>query len=398
MSVKSAKKKTGYSEQQQLQLVKGGKPYFDCLLEMIDQSVHFFHLQTYIFDEDTTGMQVASHLKQAAWRGVKVMVLVDGYASQHLSKNFVTELRQAGVRFRFFEPIFKRNHFYFGRRLHHKVAVADGHRALVGGVNIADKYNDLPGQLSWLDFAVNIEGKLARELCVVCWKTWKGFPVRTGRIPCGPPIASVTSLEMQPLLARMRRNDWVRAKNQISKSYIEMFSTAQNEVYLLCSYFLPGRILRRVMQLALKRGVKINVIMAGLSDVPMAKHAERFLYDWMLRNNVQIYEYQQRVLHGKVATCDSKWMTIGSYNVNNVSAYASIELNIDVLNETKAKELESILKNIMETECEQVTYEKHIRSKTWMVQLLRWASYELIRLIFYLFTFYFKQSKTAIRR
>jgi cardiolipin synthase len=104
------------------------------------------------------------------------------------------------------------------------------------------------------------------------------------------------------------------------------------------------------------------------------------------------------VLHGKVATCDSKWMTIGSYNVNNVSAYASIELNIDVLNETKTKELESILKNIMETECEQVTYEKHIRSKTWMVQLLRWASYELIRLIFYLFTFYFKQSKTAIRR
>ena len=398
MSSKSGKKKTGYSEQQHLDLVRGGKPYFDCLLQLIDQSTQYFHLQTYIFDEDETGLLVASHLKQAAWRGVKVMVLVDGYASQHLSKTFVSDLRQAGVRFRFFEPIFKRNHFYFGRRLHHKVAVADGQKALVGGVNIADKYNDLPGKPSWLDFAVYIEGKLARELCVVCWKTWKGFPVRTGRIPCGPQIAQNLSSEMQPLLARMRRNDWVRAKNQISKSYIEMLSTAQTEVNLLCSYFLPGRILRRVMQLACRRGVKINVIMAGLSDVPMAKHAERYLYDWLLRNNINIYEYQQRVLHGKVATCDSKWMTVGSYNVNNVSAYASIELNIDVLHEGKTKELEELLKTIMERDCEQVTYEKHLRSKTWLVQLLRWASYELIRIIFYLFTFYFKQKVSTTRR
>jgi cardiolipin synthase len=398
MSSKSGKKKTGYSEQQHLDLVRGGKPYFDCLLQLIDQSTQYFHLQTYIFDEDETGLLVASHLKQAAWRGVKVMVLVDGYASQHLSKTFVSDLRQAGVRFRFFEPIFKRNHFYFGRRLHHKVAVADGQQALVGGVNIADKYNDLPGKPSWLDFAVFIEGKLARELCVVCWKTWKGFPVRTGRIHCGPQISHNLSAEMQPLLARMRRNDWVRAKNQISKSYIEMLSTAQTEVNLLCSYFLPGRILRRVMQLACRRGVKINVIMAGLSDVPMAKHAERYLYDWLLRNNINIYEYQQRVLHGKVATCDSKWMTVGSYNVNNVSAYASIELNIDVLHEGKTKQLEELLKTIMELDCEQVTYEKHLRSKTWLVQLLRWASYELIRIIFYLFTFYFKQKVSTTRR
>jgi cardiolipin synthase len=177
-----------------------------------------------------------------------------------------------------------------------------------------------------------------------------------------------------------------------------MLSTAQVEVILLCSYFLPGRIIRRVLKLALRRGVKINLIIAGLSDVPLAKHAERFLYDWLLRNNIVIYEYQKGVLHGKVATCDSRWMTIGSYNINNVSAYASIELNIDVLHSGKTMELEDRLKQIIKNDCEQVTFDQHLKSKTWMIQLMRWASYELIRIVFYLFTFYFKQKEGLNRQ
>ena len=396
MSSRGKKKKSSYHEQEEIALVRGGTPYFEKILELIDQARHFIHLQTYIFDEDQTGLLVANHLKQAAWRGVKVMLMADGYASQNLSKAFISSLKEAGVHFRYFEPIFKRNHFYFGRRLHHKVLVVDGLTALVGGVNIADKYNDLPGSPSWLDFALLLKGRLVKELCVLCWKTWRGYPLKTGKLSCGP-VQPPPSFTDEPLLARMRRNDWVRAKNQISKSYIEMFSSAQKEVNLLCSYFLPGRIMRRVMQLALKRGVTINVIMAGFSDVPMAKHAERYLYDWLLRNKVNVFEYQQRVLHGKVATCDARWMTVGSYNINNISAYASIELNIDVLHKGKTMELESILKQIMANDCEQVTYDKHLKSKNWMVQLLRWASYESIRIIFYLFTFYFKQ-KTPVTR
>lgn len=397
MSSKGKIRHSSYYEQEKIELIRGGAPYFNRLLEMIHDAKHFIHLQTYIFDEDQTGMLVANRLKQAAWRGVKVMLMADGYASKDLSKSFIDSMKEAGVHFRYFEPIFKRNHFYFGRRLHHKLIVVDGVAAMVGGVNIADKYNDLPGAPSWLDFAVAVEGKLVKELCVLCWKTWKGYPVKTGKLDCGPALRHPSFSGNDPFLARMRRNDWVRAKNQISKSYIEMFSSAQKEVNLLCSYFLPGRIMRRVMQLALKRGVTINVIMAGFSDVPMAKHAERYLYDWLLRNKINIFEYQNRVLHGKVATCDSRWMTVGSYNMNNISAYASIELNIDVMHKGTVLELESVLKQLMQNECEQVTYDKHLKSKNWMVQLLRWSSYVGIRIVFYLFTFYFKQRTPPTR-
>jgi len=79
-------------------------------------------------------------------------------------------------------------------------------------------------------------------------------------------------------------------------------------------------------------GVIIKVVQAGISDIALSKYAERYMYRWLLRNKVEIYEYQKTVLHGKIAVCDDQWMTVGSYNVNNLSAYASIELNLDVDN------------------------------------------------------------------
>ena len=69
-----------------------------------------------------------------------------------------------------------------------------------------------------------------------------------------------------------------------------------------------------------------------MSDVMVAKNAERYMYNWLFRNDIEIYEYKPCVLHGKVAVYDRAWATIGSYNVNIISAYASLELNIDINN------------------------------------------------------------------
>ena len=131
--------------------------------------------------------------------------------------------------------------------------------------------------------------------------------------------------------------------------------------------------------------------MAGKSDLVVAKNAERFMYDWLLRNNVAIYEYQNNILHGKIAVCDGKWMTIGSYNVNDISAYASVELNLDVKNPSFAQHIEQTLEEIIANDCTPVTTESHTRTKNILKQFFRWASYELFRLGFNLFTFYFRQ-------
>lgn len=389
-SIKKSNNNQGYLSQNKVKLVRGGKDYFDLLINMIEQARETIHLQCYIYEDDETGIKVGNALKEAVQRKVQVYLMVDGYASQVISKKFIHELKTAGINFRFFEPLFRSKYFYFGRRLHHKLIVTDTRYALVGGLNISDRYNDMPGHPAWLDFAMYVEGEIAKQLCVLCWKTWKGFPPGMGITPCEMKELKFDFTTEETSRVRMRRNDWVRRKNQISSSYIEMLRNAKSNVTILCSYFLPGRAFRKNLLHALNKGVKIKIVLAGLSDIKLTKYAERYIYDWMLRNKIDIYEYQGTVLHGKVAVCDNEWLTVGSYNVNNISAYASIELNLDVYNPSFAASVEETLEQIIKEKCVQITKGRLAKTTNIFKQLSRWSSYEFIKACFYLFTFYFR--------
>src|SRR5258706_8548763 len=191
----------------------------------------------------------------------------------------------------------------------------------------------------------------------------------------------------------IRRNDWVRRKNEISITYVNMLRNATSHVTFLCAYFLPGRLIRHQLRYAVNRGVKIKVITAGVSDVRLAKYAERFMYDWLLRYNIELYEYRPTVLHGKIAVCDNHWMTIGSYNINDISAYASIELNMNIRNEAFARKAEETLLQIVEKDCVRVTREYYKHSNNIFKQFVHWLSYVFFRLMFYLSTFYFKHKE-----
>ena len=263
---------------------------------------------------------------------------------------------------------------------------------MVGGVNIANRYNDMPGRSAWLDFALLAEGEIVLELCVLCWKTWHGFPQHMDLTPCEKNLRDYSGIPEQAMI-RMRRNDWVRQKNQVSETYLEIFSKAQSQILILCSYFLPGNEIRRELAKAIERGVRIRIVVAGSSDVAIAKNAERYMYDWLLRNHVEIYEYKRNILHGKIAVCDDVWMTVGSYNVNNISAYASIELNLDVYSPPFAREIRHTLEKIINDDCISVTTALHRKTRNISNQFLRWLSYQFIRITFYLFTFYFKQRR-----
>ena len=381
-----------YTSNNKVSLIQGGRVYFDLLEKIIDDAIHTIHLQVYIYDEDETGKKIAKALLAAAKRGVKVYLMADGYASKSISAAFIEELGVGGINFRFFEPLFKSNNYYFGRRLHHKVIVTDASTALVGGINISNHYNDMPGKQAWLDFALLTQGDVAKELCSLCWKTWKGYQPDYSRTPCSITMPAIFLQSDEIADVRIRRNDWVRRKNQISKTYVQMMTSAQTQVIILCSYFSPGTIMRRSIKRAISRGVTVKVVVAGKSDLLVAKNAERFLYDWLLRNNIEIYEYQKNILHGKIAVCDSKWVTIGSYNINDISAYASVELNLDVRNSSFAKKVEQTLHEIILTSCSAITKERHTRSKNVLKQFFRWLSYELFRLTFHAFTFYFRQN------
>ena len=368
-----------YSSCNKVTLIRGGKDYFHTLIEHIDQAASLIHLQIYIFDDDETGRSVKEALIRAAQRNVVVFVVVDGYASS-LPSAFIKELKDAGIRFRWFEPLMKSRYFYFGRRLHHKVVVFDAKYALVSGLNISDRYNDMPDQPAWLDFGVLVEGDDAHELCVICTDIWRQARWSFKRDPqISIPAAGKNTFT--DCMVRIRRNDWVRMKNQITRSYLEMLKRSNNEVIIMSSYFLPGRLIRRYLKHATRRGVKIKVIVAGVSDVVIAKQAEKYMYQWLLRHNMRLFEYKKVVLHAKVAVADQEFATIGSYNVNNISTYASVELNLDIYNKRFAETIHSTLSKIIEQDCEEVTTENFVQQHGIFHRLLQWTAYQIVRVL-----------------
>ncbi len=391
----AGKIKSAYTVHNKPQLIKGGSQYFTLLLNLIESAKISIQLQTYIFEEDETGNLVGKAIIKAAQRGIKVQILLDGYASRKLSKVFIAELKSSGIQLRFFEPIFSGGSYYFGRRLHHKVVVVDGFTALVGGINISDRYNDLPGEPAWLDWALLVEGDVAFELHRLCnnfyTKGWGEGIV----LDKNSNLNAVDEKSNCPI--RVRRNDWVMRRNQISATYMEMLKNAKEEIVIMSSYFIPSRFFRKSISAARKRGVRVQLILASLSDVGIAKNAERHLYRWAVLQGVEIYEYKTQVLHGKVALCDGKFMTIGSYNVNDISAMASIELNLDVDSVEFVGSVKKIFDTIIQKECYRVDEYLVLHGYSLFERTKQRMAYILFRFIFRLFTFYFQKKENKHR-
>jgi cardiolipin synthase A/B len=382
----AGKRRNQYTVHNKVKLVRGGADYFRYIEEIADNAQYSLLLQTYIFDGDETGRMVAGALIRAAKRKVKVYVLLDGYASQKLPPEFIGEMVRAGIRFDFFSPFFKRRSFYIGRRLHHKIIVADATVCIVAGINISNRYNDVGDIKAWLDWGVYAEGEVARKINDICVKVWNRSVFRK---KCTVVHPFPLQLPDEECLVRTRRNDWVYYTTQITRTYRELFRTARSHVILMTSYFWPPRQLLRHMAAASQRGVKVKLILTAMADVPLAKPAERYLYNWLFRNNIEVYEYQSNILHGKIAVCDSKWFTAGSYNVNNISAYASVELNVDVKNDTIATEVNDRLQQIIDRDCIRISVEEFAAKHNIFQRLLHYLSYRIVHFIFFLFTFYF---------
>jgi cardiolipin synthase len=148
---------------------------------------------------------------------------------------------------------------------------------------------------------------------------------------------------------------------------------------MFASYFLPGRNERKLLRNASSRGVDIKIVLAAESDAPVFRRATNFLYDFILRNNIKIYEYLPSNMHAKVATVDGRWCTIGSYNLNHLSDYGSVEMNVDILDSVFTEQFDKYLLEIIEKDCRQVVFEEYIARKTWLLKLTDWFSYQMIR-------------------
>jgi cardiolipin synthase len=376
-----------------IELLRSGENYFAACEKMIDEAKLYIHFQTYIVDNDETGRRIVNALIRAAEKGIRVYFLLDAYGGSSFSKDLINKVEQAGILFRMFSPGLITKGFQFSLRLHHKVLLVDGNIAIIGGMNVANRYRGTPDMKEWLDFAILIKGPECAHTLLILKKLWnKAFISRKER---SRETVHNSPYYNDDVKVKVIQNNWYRNKIEILKSYRSALKHAQDRMIIMASYFLPGRNERKLLRNASRRGVDIKIVLSAESDAPVFKRATNFLYDFILRNNITIYEYLPSNLHAKVATVDGKWSTIGSYNLNHLSDYGSIEMNADILDTRFARQFEKLLLEIIETDCRQVTFEEYTHRKTWLFQITDWFSYQMIRIMMrIMFSLIIKRKKT----
>ena len=288
-------------------LLDGGAEAFPRMVEAIGLARRSIWMEVYTFALDAWGTRVCDALCDAARRGVDVRVQVDGVGSLGSGEALAERLRACGARVQTFNPL---TGLLSGRwwRNHRKVLLVDDTVAFVGGINVSDAYAHSDERRGWADVALELRGEVAAEL---------GRRLRGGRLT--PPEGAVR-VWLSGLRGGLR----------LQGRYREALQGAREEILLAHAYFLPSGAFVRALCKAARRGVKVRLLLAGKSDVPLARAATARLYGRLLGAGVEVREWTHSTLHAKAAVVDGRTVLLGSFNLDALSL-----VNLEALVEVK---------------------------------------------------------------
>jgi cardiolipin synthase len=252
------------------------------------------------------------------------------------------------VRLRAFDPqprLFGFLRWNLFRRMHRKIVVVDGEVAFVGGINFsADHLGDY-GPEAKQDYSVRIRGPIVARI--------QSF-VRAQIKPHAPwpPLQVPPPAGEAEVMFVVRDN--LQHLDDIERQYRAAIRAARREVVIANAYFFPGYRLLKTIRQAARRGVRVRLILQGQPDMQFVKTAAEMLHRQLLSAGVEIHEYCQRPLHGKVALVDDSWATVGSSNLDPLSLSLNLEANVMTRDRAFIAELRANLEALMRNHCRQV--------------------------------------------
>jgi cardiolipin synthase len=316
-------------------LLEDGPEAYASMLGLITTATRFVHFENYIFRADQTGWKFAEALAARAREGIGVRVLYDWLGCVGTSRVLWRFLRAAGCEVRCFNPPSPFHPLRVISRDHRKLVVADGTRAIVGGLCIGDEWAGDPerGIPPWRDTAVFIEGPAAQALDLAFANVWglDGQPLPEEERSADCPAAGE---------AAVRVVVGVPGKERAYRVLEYLAAGCRRRLWIMDAYLVPPPRLFEVMALAEKDGVDIRLLLPGASDVPLVRNLTRLGYRDLLRAGIRIYEWTGPMLHAKSMVADSRWARVGTSNINASSLIGNYELDVVVEDPDLARAME----------------------------------------------------------
>ena len=295
-------------------------------------------METYIFADDEAGRAVAEALSERAKAGLDVRLMVDAWGSFRTPKAIFERMRSAGVQLHMFhafrEALFAAKFLQvLNERNHRKLLAIDDHVAYFGGMNVVDasdihskadaKSKHLPASAGWRDVHARMVGPRATEIAAMCDRLWQRVHHRPRT---REPRWSVTQvLNSKPDSFFFFGSRPLFRFHRPHRILGPLLREAREEITLSVAYFLPlGSVLHELLG-AVRRGVRVRVIVPGRSDVTPVQWATRHFYEFLLKRDIEVYERKDRMLHSKAMVIDGRWSVIGSCNLDARSLRLNLE-------------------------------------------------------------------------
>ena len=308
-----------------------GEAAFASMLDAIEAAREEVLVESYILRDDFTGRELVEALGRARARGVVVRVLADALGSSATHAAFWAAMGGRGIDVRLFHRLLP--HLWAQAfRDHRKILVVDRRVAFTGGMNIGDDYGSSRHARGgiWRDTHVRVEGTVAWEMAVVFAEGWThagGDPFDIApREDGGKGDARILVLDSRP----------GRGHAESASVLAAIVGAARESVWITNSYFAPMRSAMEALTRAARRGVDVRLLLPGLSDVPLIRHAGHGYFDELLAQGVKVFEYQGAVLHAKTLVADAFVSIVGSSNLDFRSFRFNAECNLVILEEATA--------------------------------------------------------------
>ena len=327
----------GITAGNQVQALDNGREIFPAMLADIRKAQRSITFETYIYWSGDVGKQFSEALSERARAGVEVNVVIDWVGGMKMEESLVTSMRGAGVKLELYRPLKWYNLSRVNKRTHRKLLVVDGRIGYTGGVGIADHWEgDAEDPLHWRDMHFRVEGPVVAQLQAAFIDNWIKT---TGRVLNGdayfPPLAEAGAMDAQLFISSPEGGG-----ESMHLMYLMAIASAETSLDIHASYFVPDELAMRALRMALKRGVRLRVLVPGDHiDSDLVMGASRALWGELLAAGAEMHVYQPTMMHVKSLVVDGYLVSVGSTNFDVRSFQLNDEASLNIYDRDFARHM-----------------------------------------------------------
>ena len=340
------------TEQNKVEILRNGEEKYPRLLQDIKNARHHIHLEYYIYNHDEVGVSIANALIEKVKEGVIVRFIYDDFGCNDIG-DIPDLLENGGVEVIIFDPMWMKLYTNANYRNHRKIVVIDGQISYVGGINVANSYDNTKGNdIYWRDTHLRICGNATNQLqmqFLLSYKYATGGEVFQFEYPYFQFNQNDGEAFVDIVGSGPDSNDPYNMLGIIS-----CINSAKKIIQITNPYFIPNAQVITAIEIAAKSGKKVQLMLPEKADSRFVQWAMNSYIKSMLLAGVEVFLYKKGFIHAKTIAVDDNLSMVGTVNFDSRSFYINFEIAAYVYDKTLNLELRSMFEDDM-SECIQIT-------------------------------------------